>query len=84
MVKGYLQKFGVDFDQTFAAVVKPVAFRVFFILAAFFDLDIDQMDIKTAFLYGLIDQLIYIEMPRALRPMQIVIWYANFEKSCMA
>ena len=41
--KGYLQQFGVDFDQTFAAVVKPMAFRVLFVIAAF--------------LYGLIDQL---------------------------
>lgn len=54
-MKGYLQQFEVDFDQTFAAVVKPMAFRVLFAIAAFFDLDIDQMDVKTAFLYGLID-----------------------------
>ncbi len=55
VVKGYLQQFEVDFDQTFAAVVNPMAFRVLFAIAAFFDLDIDQMDVKTAFLYGLID-----------------------------
>lgn len=41
VVKGYLQQFGVDFDQTFAAVVKPMAFRVLFAIAAFFDLDIE-------------------------------------------
>lgn len=64
VVKGYLQQFGVDFDQTFAAVVKPMAFRVLFAVAAYFDLDIDQMDVKTAFLYGLIDQLIYMEIPK--------------------
>lgn len=34
VVKGYLQQFGVDFDQTFAAVVKPMAFRVLFAIAA--------------------------------------------------
>ncbi len=61
MVKGYLQQFGVDFDQKFAAVVKPIVFRVLFAIAAFYDLDIDQMDVKTAFLYGLINQLIYVE-----------------------
>ena len=64
VVKGYLQQFGVDFDQTFTAVVKPMAFRVLFAIAAYFDLDINQMDVKTAFLYGLIDQLIYVEMPK--------------------
>lgn len=35
-----------------------------FAIAAFHDLGIDQMDVKTAFLYGLIDQLIYIEQPK--------------------
>lgn len=64
VVKGYLQQFGIDFDQTFAAVVKPMAFRVLFAVAAFFDLDIDQMDVKTAFLYGLIDQLVYVDIPK--------------------
>ena len=64
VVKGYLQQYGVDFDQTFAAVIKPMAFRVLFAIAAYYDLDIDQMDVKTAFLYGLIDQLIYVEMPK--------------------
>ena len=63
VVKGYLQQFGVDFDQTFAAVVKPIAFRVLFAVAAYFDLDIDQMDVKTA-LYGLIDQLVYVDIPK--------------------
>lgn len=64
VVKGYLQQYGVDFDQTFDAVVKPMAFRVLFAIAAYYDLDIDQMDVKTAFLYGLIDQLIYVEKPK--------------------
>ncbi len=64
VVKGYLQQFGVDFDQTFAAVVKPMAFRVLFAIAAYFDLDIDQMDVKTAFLYRLIDQLVYVDIPK--------------------
>lgn len=41
-----------------------MAFRVLFAIAAYYDLDIDQMDVKTAFLYGLINQLIYVEMPK--------------------
>lgn len=64
VVKGYLQQFGVDYDQTFAAIVKPMAFSVLLVIAAFFDLDIDQMDVKTAFLYDLIDQLVYVESPK--------------------
>ncbi len=41
-----------------------MAFRVLFAIAAFYDLDIDQMDVKTAFLYGDIDQLLYVKLPK--------------------
>ena len=64
VVKGYLQQVEVDFDQTFVTVVKPMAFRALFAIAAFYDLDIEQMDVKTAFLHGIIDQLLYIEVPK--------------------
>lgn len=39
-----------------------MAFKVFFTIAAFFNLDIDQINVKTAFFYTLIDQLVYIEI----------------------
>lgn len=60
IVRGYLQQFGVNFNQTYTAVIKPLVFRVQFAVVAYYDLDIDQMDIKIAFLYDLIDQLVYI------------------------
>lgn len=67
VVKGYLQQFRVDFDQIFAVIVKPMAFRVFFLITAFFNLDINQMDIKTAFLYSFIDQLVYVKIPKGTK-----------------
>lgn len=39
-----------------------MVFRVFFAITAFFDLDIDQMNVKTVFLYGFINQLVYIKI----------------------
>ena len=41
-----------------------MAFCVLFAIAPFYDLDIDQMDVKTAFLYGLVNQLIYVKQPK--------------------
>lgn len=41
-----------------------MAFWVLFAMAAFFDLDIKQIDVKTAFLYSLINQLIYINISK--------------------
>lgn len=64
VVKGYLQQAGVDFDQTFEAIVKPMAFHILFAIAAFYNLDIKQMDVKTAFFHGIIDQLFYVEISK--------------------
>lgn len=63
VVKGYLQQYGIDYDQTFAAVIKPMAFRILFALAAMYDLDLEQMDVITAFLNGIIQERIYVHMP---------------------
>ena len=52
VVKGYLQQYGVDYNQTFTAVVKPMAFRALFAITAYYNLKIEQMDVKTTFLYG--------------------------------
>ena len=41
-----------------------MAFKVLFAVAAYFDLNINQIDIKTTFLYGLIDQLVYVNIPK--------------------
>ncbi len=64
VVRGYLKQFGVEFDQMFAEIGKRMAFRVLFAIAVVYDLDIDQMDVKTTFLYWAIDQLLSVEMPK--------------------
>jgi hypothetical protein len=52
VIKGYKQQYGINYNQTFAAVVKPMAFCTLFALATYYNLKIDQMDIKMAFLNG--------------------------------
>lgn len=41
-----------------------MAFKVLFSITAFYNLDINQIDVKIAFLYGLIDQLVYVKIPK--------------------
>lgn len=67
IVKDYFQQYEVDLDQTFASVIKPMAFKVLSAIAAFLDLDINQIDIKTAFLYSLINQFVYMEIPKSIK-----------------
>jgi hypothetical protein len=63
VVKGYEQTSGVDYNETFASVVKPMSYKALFAMAAALDFDIEQMDVKTAFLYGNVDEEIYVEQP---------------------
>ncbi len=43
-----------------------MVFKILFAITAYYDFDIDQMDVKTSFFYGLIDQLIYVQIPKGL------------------
>ena len=63
VVHGYKQKEGIDYNATWAGVVKPASFRTLFALAAERRLHAEQMDIVTAFLYGLLDEDVYVTQP---------------------
>ena len=59
-----MQQEGIDFYETFASVVKPISYKAIFAIAAAQDWELEQMDVKTAFLYGHIDTPIYMEQPQ--------------------
>ena len=63
VVRGFEQQQGIDYNETFASVVRQKTYRVLFALAAIHDWEIEQMDVKTAFLYGDIDEEVYVELP---------------------
>ena len=63
VTRGFQQKYGVDYAETYAPVVKFCTIRMFFALTVHHDLHCDQMDVKTAFLYGDLEQDIYMEQP---------------------
>ena len=63
VVKGFGQKEGVDFDEIFSPVVKMTSIRVILGMAASMDLEVEQLDVKTAFLHGDLEEEIYMEQP---------------------
>jgi hypothetical protein len=63
VIKGYKQRPGVDFNETFASVARYESIRLLLALAAAHRLKIKQFDIKTAFLYGNLEETIYMAEP---------------------
>ncbi|KAK4380871.1 Retrovirus-related Pol polyprotein from transposon TNT 1-94 [Sesamum angolense] len=63
VAKGFKQKEGLDFFDTYSLVTRITSIRVLIAVAALYDLEIHQMDVKTAFLNGELDEEIYMEQP---------------------
>jgi len=62
VAKGY----GVDYDETFAPMAKFNSIRVLLSIGAILDLEVQQMDVKSAFLNGRLDEEIYMDAPEGL------------------
>ncbi len=64
VARGFTQTFGVDYNETFAPVAKFVSICCILALAAIEDMEIHQMDVKTAFFNGDLEEEIYMEQPK--------------------
>ncbi|GKF85898.1 retrotransposon protein, putative, ty1-copia subclass, partial [Tanacetum coccineum] len=63
VAKGYTQTFLVDYEETFSPVADIAAIRILISIVAFYDYEIWQMDVKTAFLNGYLDEDVYMVQP---------------------
>jgi hypothetical protein len=64
VTKGYSQVEGIDFSEKKFPVAKLTSIRFLLSLAATFDLEVEQMDVKTTFLHGDLDEEIYMKQPK--------------------
>ncbi|GJW12154.1 zinc finger, CCHC-type containing protein [Tanacetum coccineum] len=63
VIQGFSQRQGVDYFDTYAPVARITSIRVLFALASIYNLPIHQMDVKTAFLNGDLDEEVYMKQP---------------------
>ncbi|CAA7059282.1 unnamed protein product [Microthlaspi erraticum] len=63
VARGFTQQEGIDYDEVFAPVVKHISIRILMSLVVQEDMELEQMDVKTSFLHGDLDQELYMEQP---------------------
>ncbi|GJS10439.1 putative ribonuclease H-like domain-containing protein, partial [Tanacetum coccineum] len=61
--QGHRQEEGIDYDEVFAPVARIEAIRIFLAFASYMGFIVYQMDVKSAFLYGKIDEEVYVSQP---------------------
>lgn len=60
VAKGFGQKVGIDYGETFASVMKMDSIRIILSLATWYNLSMVHLDVKTAFLYGELEEKLYL------------------------
>lgn len=63
VARGFSQKYGIDFEETFSPVVRHSTLRLLIALAAKLNLNINHVDVNTAFLNGKLEETVYMKQP---------------------
>nr|AAS79613.1 putative copia-like polyprotein [Ipomoea trifida] len=67
VAQGFTQRPGIDFEQTYSPVIDGISFRYLISLAVNMKLDMQLMDVVTAYLYGSLDADIYMKIPEGIQ-----------------
>ncbi|GKE10326.1 putative ribonuclease H-like domain-containing protein [Tanacetum coccineum] len=70
VAQGYTQEEGIDYDEVFTPVARIEAIRLFLAYASFKDFVVYQMDVKSAFLYGKIEEEVYVCQPPGFEDLE--------------
>ena len=72
VAKRFTQQFGIDYNETFAPVIKMILIRILLLIAAVKDLEIQYMDVKSAFLNIELEEEIYLDQPQGFKQGNLV------------
>ncbi|GJZ52783.1 retrotransposon protein, putative, ty1-copia subclass, partial [Tanacetum coccineum] len=75
VAKGFTQTYGVDYEETSSPVADIKAIRILIDIIAYYDYNIWQMDVKTAFLNGRLNEDVYMVQPEGEAKRALVIWF---------
>ena len=67
VAKGFRQKYGIDYTETFSPVVKYATLRIVVAITKHFGWPLDQLDVVTAFLYGVMKEKVFCAIPEGVK-----------------
>nr|GFA36652.1 copia protein [Tanacetum cinerariifolium] len=70
VAQGHTQEEGIDYEEVFAPVARIEAIRLFLACASFMDFLVYQMDVKSAFLYGTLEEEVYVCQPPGFEDLE--------------
>ena len=81
VARGFTQRPGVDFDKTYAPTARMTTIRTLFSLAAHHQWPLFQMDVKSAFLNGVLENEVYVEQPPGFTVPDKEDWVYHLQKA---
>jgi hypothetical protein len=81
VVKGFKQRLGIDYDDTFSPVVKPATIRIILSLAISRGWDLRQLDLKNVFLHGILEEEVYMKQPPGFVSSEFPSYHCKLDKA---
>ena len=81
VANGYAQKEGMDYNEVFSPIVKHSSIQILLAMVDQFDLELDQLDVKTAFLHSDLEEEIYMTQPDRFKVAGKENWVCKSTKS---
>ncbi|KAL0533448.1 hypothetical protein IC582_030288 [Cucumis melo] len=80
VAQGFSQRLGIDYEETYSPVVDAITLRYLISLAVCENLDMHLMDVVTAYLYGSLENEIYMKIPKGFKIPES--YNSNFRELC--
>ncbi|GJY06054.1 putative ribonuclease H-like domain-containing protein [Tanacetum coccineum] len=83
VAQGYTQEEGINYDEVFSPIARIEAIRLFLAYASYMGFIVYQMDVKSAFLYGTIEEEVYVFQPPGFEYPHFLVKSIRYKKLCM-
>ena len=83
VAKGFTQNEGIDFTEVFSLVVRHASIRIIMSLVVVNNMHLEQMDVKTTFLHGELQEHIVMAQPEGFIDESKADWVCHLNSLCM-